>query len=64
MPIICTEDLTNQVASRHPLSKEWGSWCKRYQGKYKEIKGPLSPISLPITPIIEVTNSKKFIFTV
>lgn len=60
MPIICTEDLTNQVATRHPLSKEWEPWCKRYQGKYKEIKGPLSPISLPITPIAPI--SKKFTF--
>jgi hypothetical protein len=54
--------LTYQVATRHPQSKEWEIWCKRYQGKGREIKGPLSPvrIPMPLTP----THSKKFTFTV
>ena len=47
MPTISVEtSLTNQVASRHPQSKEWKTWCQRYK-KYKGIKGPLSPVSLP-----------------
>ena len=44
--------LIDQVASRHPQSKEWQQWCKRYQNT-KPIK-PANP--MPLSPIKNLTK--------